>query len=104
MPEPVGTIYNEDKTGHRTGWVLEEDITDTILKGVIEAKEYISVKYTEQKKVTKISDLFNLIDILKAGVMIGYPSYYGLPEWEPCKVILEEKDDIINKEDNNTDV
>lgn len=104
MPDQIGTRFNEDKNGHRTGWILEEDVTNTILKGINEAKEYISSKHTEDKKLTKVSDLFNFIDILKAGVMIGYPAYHGLPEWEPCVMILEDKGDILNKDDTNSDV
>jgi hypothetical protein len=83
---------------------LEEDVTNVILKGVNEAKEYISNKYTESKKATTVSELYNFIDILKAGVMIGYPAYYGLGENEPCKLILEDKQDILYKDDNNSDV
>lgn len=83
---------------------MEEDITNVILKGVEEAKEYISSIHTENKKLTTVSELFNFIDILKAGIMIGYPAYYGLGLNEPCKLILEDKQDILLKDDNNSDV
>lgn len=99
MPEKVGTRYNEDKTSHRTGWILEEDVTNTILKGIMDAKDYINYKRVEEKKSTTLKELFDFIDIMKAGVMIGYPCYHGLPEWEPCRILLEEKDDLINKDD-----
>jgi hypothetical protein len=104
MPEQVGTRYNDDKTGQRTGWILEEDVTETILKGVIDAKDYISHKRAENKQVTTLKELFDWIEIIKAGVMIGYPAYHGLPEWEPCMVLLEDKEDILNKEQPNVEV
>ena len=104
MPEKVGTRYNEDKSHQRTGWILDEDVTDVILKGVMEAKDYLSLKRVEDKKVTTIKELCDFIEMLKAGVMIGYPGYHGLPEWEPCKVFIEDKEDILEKEEANFEV
>lgn len=104
MPEQIGTRYNDDKSGQRTGWILEEDVTNTILNGVKEAKEYISPKRTESKQLTTVKELLDLIEMLRAGVMIGYPGYYGLPEWEPCRVFLEDKSDILERDEPNFEV
>ena len=104
MPERVGTKFNEDPSHQRTGWILDEEVTNTILKGVLDAKEYISLKRVEEKKTTSVKELLEIIDLLKAGVMIGYPGYYGLPDWEPCKVMLEDKSDLLEKEEANMDV
>ncbi len=104
MPEKVGTRFNEDKTSMRTGWILEEGVTNNVLKAVEEAKEYISNNRTEQKQFTTIHELMNLLDILKAGVMIGYPCYHGLPEWEPCLNIIEDKTDILDKDEAHFEV
>jgi hypothetical protein len=104
MPPQVGTRFNEDQSAQRTGWILEEDITNTILKGVLEAKEYISSKRVDEKKTTSVKELLEYIDLLKAGVMIGYPAYYGLPEWEPCRYLFEDKEDICFKEDPQAEV
>lgn len=104
MPERVGTRFNEDKTAQRTGWILEEYVTETILKGVKEAKEYISSQRAEAKKLTTVKELFDLVDLLKAGVMIGYPAYHGLPDWEPCRVFLEDKQDLLLKDQPEFDV
>jgi hypothetical protein len=104
MPEKVGTIYNDDKTGQRTGWILEESVNNTILKGVQEARDYINVKKVDEKKPMKLKELFDMIELLKAGVMIAYPCYYGLPEWEPSRLLIEDKEDLTNKEVPNFDV
>jgi hypothetical protein len=104
MPEKVGTIYKDDPTGQRTGWVLEESVTNTILKGCQDAKAFISVKKVEEKKPMTIIELLEILDLLKAGVMIGYPCYYGLPEWEPCRILLEDKGDLLTKEMPNQEV
>ena len=104
MPEKVGTRYNEDKTAMRSGWILEENTNENILKAVEDVKQYISRKRTEEKKFTKINELMDFLDILKAGVMIGYPNYHGLPEWEPCIQILEDKQDILEKDESHLEV
>lgn len=35
--------------------------------------------------------------------MIGYPAYYGLPPYEPAKIILEGKFDYANMQNSNID-
>ena len=104
MPEKVGTRFNEDPGHQRTGWVLDEKVTETILKAVTDAKEIISSKKVQFKKFTTIDELLSIKDILKAGVMIGYPGYYGLPEWEPVLLLLEEKVELVEKEEPNYEV
>ena len=104
MPEKVGTKFNQDPSHQRIGWILDEEVTNTILKGVQDAKAYISNKRTEEKKYTTLKELYDLIDMLKAGVMIGYPAYYGLPEWEPVKVMLEDKSDLTERDEPNFEV
>ncbi len=104
MPEKVGTRYNEDPSHQRTGWILEAEVTDTILKGVMDAKAYINSKRAEEKKVTTLKELFDTLDMLKAGVMIGYPGYYGLADWEMCKVLLEDKQDLSERDEPNYEV
>ena len=94
MPPKVGTKYNEDKTNQRTGWILEDDVTKKIMEEVTAAKEYISPKRAEQRKITTIDELNKHIQLMYGGVMIGYPAYHGLGEWEPCRVIFEDKTDI----------
>ena len=44
MPDKVGTKYCEDPSHQRTGWVLEDDVTNTILQACSDAKAYISSK------------------------------------------------------------
>lgn len=99
MPEKVGTVYVEDPTHHRTGWTFEKEVVDKNLSEIAELKKKISVDMVTQKKVITSNELLELIDYLRAVVFINYPAYTGLPEWEPCRILLEMKEDILNKED-----
>ena len=103
MPEKVGTKYNEDKTNQRTGWILEDDVTKKIMEAVTKAKEYISPKRAETRQKTTVKELEENIQLMYGGVMIGYPAYHGLGTWEPCRVIFEDKSDILKRNEPNQD-
>jgi len=103
MPDHVGTKFCEDPTNQRSGWILEEEVTNTILKECSDAKNYISSKKVDRKEKTTIEELFKHLDYLKAALTIGYPGNYGLPDWEPALVHLRDKEDILAKEEPNTD-
>ena len=36
--------------------------------------------------------------------MIAYPGYHGLPEWEPCRLILEGEHELEGKETDVAEV
>lgn len=103
MPEKVGSVYIEDPNHQRTGWTFEKDEIEKHLKELEEIKKGISIDALNKKKSMNISELNQTIDILRAIVFINYPAYFGLPEWEPCRVLLEMKEDILNKEDQRGD-
>ena len=103
LPPKVGTKFNEDKTHHRTGWILEDDINKKILEEIVKAKEYISYKRADLRQTTTVEQLKEHINLMKAGVMIGYPNYYGLGDWEPCKHYFEDNVDILTRNEPNQD-
>jgi hypothetical protein len=39
------------------------------------------------------------LDLIRGLVMMAYPAYYGLGEWEPIKVILENREEFDEKMD-----
>jgi hypothetical protein len=99
MPEQIGNNFVEDPNHHRTGWTFDKLTVEKSLNEIIEIKKLISCEMVNQKKAIKIQQLNECIDYLRAIVYIHYPAYFGLPEWEPCRVLLESKEDILNKED-----
>ena len=44
------------------------------------------------------------LDIIKGLVMMAYPAYHGLGDWEPIKVILENREDFDDKTDLTDDL
>ncbi len=44
------------------------------------------------------------LDIIRGLMMMAYPAYYGLGEWEPIKVILENREEFDEKMDLSDDL
>jgi hypothetical protein len=44
------------------------------------------------------------LDLIRGLVMMAYPAYYGLGEWEPIKVILENREEFDEKMDLSDDL
>jgi len=103
MPDKVGTKFCADPSSQRTGWILEDDVTNTVLQACSEAKNYISSKKCDTKEKTTVDELFKHLDYLKAALTIAYPGNYGLPEWEPAVCLIYDKEDVLNKEEANTE-
>jgi hypothetical protein len=80
---------NPDKHGYRTGVILGEDITNMMIKHCTEVKMGISKNLVEKKVCLTVKAVRELFDTLRGVMMIAYPAFNGLPEWEPSREILE---------------
>ncbi len=96
--------YNEDKTGFRTGVILSEQVTNVMLEEVQKSKNYINKKQVDLKIILTIVELQKCIDNLRGAMMIAYPGYYGLEEYEPARVVLEGKFDFEGLQSDVYDV
>lgn len=54
-----------------------------------QAKQAINKNLVQLNQKLTVEALKLELDKLRGAVMIAYPGYHGLPEWEPCKLILE---------------
>jgi len=88
-----GQRMNPDKANYRTGIALSEELSKVLLDEVTKAKMVISKENIEKKICLEPKRLKDTIDCLRGAVMIGYPGYHGLPEWDPVSLILEDKFD-----------
>jgi hypothetical protein len=62
----------------------------------VKAKKTITKDKVDQKIPLNIKELKDALDGLRGAIMIVYPAYHGLPEWEPVRMILENKYDFEN--------
>jgi len=93
---PKTDRYVEDSSHFRTGYVLAEEVCNMMMTTAVEAKQAISHELAKQRKVIEKATLLKQIDLIRGAVMIGYPGYHGLPEWEPVRLLLEGQE-IENK-------
>jgi len=84
-----------DKTGYRIGVTPCEQLCVTMKKVCTDAKEYISKHRAEARKCVTIPDLKEHLANLRGVIMMAYPGYHGLPEWDQVHLILEDKIDYL---------
>ena len=69
-----------------------------------EIKKGISKNLVDQKKCLTVKMLRDMFDQLRGVMMIAYPGYHGVPEWEPAREILEGQYDIVSSQSEQYDV
>lgn len=103
LPEPgykpeikleVGQRYIEDKTQYRTGIVASEELCAVMKKEADNARKLTGKDKIASKTVTTLKELKDALDCIRGAIMIAYPAYHGLPEWEPVHLMLENKIDF----------
>lgn len=80
-----------DQTGYRTGLIASKNNSEKLIEVIEQAKNKVSNENADKKVVLLQKDLQEILMLLKGGIMIVYPGYYGLPEWDPVFQILEDK-------------
>ena len=89
MPPKTGVREIEDETHYRTGWLLSEDMQKNMLDQATKAKKLIFKDQVDKKVALSMAMLQEELDLIRGIMMIAYPGYHGLGEWEPIRVILE---------------
>ena len=59
----------------------------------MKGKQLIHKTQIDRKVCLTFEAIEHQLDIFKGLVMMAYPGYHGLGEWEPIRVTLEEEDD-----------
>lgn len=104
MPPKVGDREVVDETNYRTGWLLSEDMTRQMLEEAMKTKELIHKSQVDRKVALNMDMLQERLDNIRGIVMMAYPAYYGLGEWEPIRVILENGEEFDEKMDLTDDL
>lgn len=97
MPPTVGERQVNDETKYRTGWVLGEDISKKMLDMAMEMKKLIHKSSVDAKRYLNKDMLQEQIDLVRGMMMMAYPGFHGLGEWEPIWLILENKEEHDEK-------
>ena len=97
MPPNVGVREIKDDTHYRTGWLISEEMCQKMLDQSMEIKKLIHVSSVAQKRYLSKALLTEQLDIIRGLMMMAYPGFHGLGEWEPIWVILENKEEFDEK-------
>lgn len=104
MPPQVGTRQVKDDTHYRTGWLLSEEMTQKMLDHSMAIKKLIHKNSVAEKRILSKATLVEQLDIVRGLMMMAYPGFHGLGDWEPIWVILENKEEFDPKMDLTDDL
>jgi hypothetical protein len=92
MPAKTGTREVVDESHHRTGWLLDEDLSEEMLDSAKKAKSVIHINNVGKKTPITKEAMVEQIEWIRGQVMKAYPAFHGLGEWEPVLLLLENKE------------
>ena len=64
-----------------------------MLEEAMKGKQLIHKTQIDRKIPLTFEAIENQLDIFKGLVMMAYPGYHGLGEWEPIRFLLEDPED-----------
>ena len=94
MPPQVGTRFVKDDTHYRTGWLLSEDMTQKMLDQATLMKKLVHSDQVKAKQCMTLPPMQEQVDVCRGLMMMAYPGFHGLGEWEPVWVLLENKEEF----------
>lgn len=97
MPPKTGCREVQDEHHFRTGWLVSEELCNQMLEECMKAKQMIHKTQVDRKICLTMQMMNDQLDIFRGLVMMAYPGYYGLGDYEPIKVILENKEEWDEK-------
>ena len=97
MPPKVGVRHVPDSTHYRTGDLISEEMTQKMLDQSMAMKKIIHINSIAEKRMLNKEILMEQLDITRGLMMMAYPGFHGLGDWEPIWVILENKEEWDEK-------
>ena len=97
MPPKTGVREVADESHYRTGWLVDEALCNQMLEESMKGKQSIHKTQVDRKVPLNFETIQAQLDVYKGLVMMAYPGYHGLGEWEPIRVILENQEEFDDK-------
>jgi hypothetical protein len=97
MPPKTGCREVTDPHHYRTGWLLEEAMCKQYLEESMKCKQMVHKTQVDRKEFITEEMIKQEMDIIKGLIMMGYPGYHGLGDYEPIRCLLEGEADFDPK-------
>eukprot|EP00820_Chromera_velia_P025612 Cvel_34278.t1-p1 / transcript=Cvel_34278.t1 / gene=Cvel_34278 / organism=Chromera_velia_CCMP2878 / gene_product=Uncharacterized protein C21orf59, putative / transcript_product=Uncharacterized protein C21orf59, putative / location=Cvel_scaffold5821:1822-4058(+) / protein_length=251 / sequence_SO=supercontig / SO=protein_coding / is_pseudo=false len=94
-----GTPTNPDPHGYRCGVPPSNETAEVLKKTATEAEEALSHQMVSLRTALTLKKAEDALASLKGAVMIAYPGNHKLPDYDPCRQILEDKEDLEGRQD-----
>lgn len=104
MPPKVGVRFVKDDSHYRTGWLLSEDMTQKMLEQATKMKKLVHKDRVAAKEKMELPPMQEEVDVTRGLMMMAYPGFHGLGDWEPVWVLLENKEEFDANLHNSDDL
>ncbi|KYF46606.1 putative protein c21orf59 [Toxoplasma gondii TgCatPRC2] len=87
-----GEPTNPDPTGYRTGVQPPPEAAEILEETAGRSAENVSHEKVQAKQPLTMKSVRSAFENLRGAVMIAYPAFHDLPEWDPARILLEEEE------------
>nr|CEL67885.1 TPA: Uncharacterized protein C21orf59 [Neospora caninum Liverpool] len=87
-----GEPTNPDPTGYRTGVQPPPETAEILEQTAGRSAETVSHQKVQSKEPLTMKAVRAAFENLRGALMIAYPAFQDLPEWDPARILLEEED------------
>ena len=95
-PKPTANQKeNPDPTGYRIGIAPNDELKAKMMNELEKSNKLLDKDLVDKKVVVSEQELEEAINCIKGAVMIVYPGYYNLPNWDLTYLVLEDKLDYL---------
>jgi len=94
MPPKVGDRFVPDESHYRTGFLISEEMSAKMLEQATTMKKAVHKDLVASKQKMELAPMQEHVDITRGLMMMAYPGFHGLGEWEPVWVLLENKEEF----------
>ncbi|PFH35635.1 putative protein c21orf59 [Besnoitia besnoiti] len=87
-----GQPTNPDPTGYRTGVQPPPETVEILEETATRSAETVSHLKVQSKEPLTTRAVRSAFENLRGAVMIAYPGFHDLPEWDPARILLEQEE------------
>lgn len=104
MPPKVGVRFLMDDSHYRTGWLISEEMSAKMLEQATAMKKLVHKDLVAAKQKMELAPMQEQVDITRGLMMMAYPGFHGLGDWEPVWVLLENNEEFDANLHNSDDL
>lgn len=91
-PPRPDLIPAPDEHHYRIGWAVPQELGVRMLETTVAAKQLLNKSNADRRIPVTMEQLDEACSLMKGALMMAYPGYHTLGQWEPVVMLLENRD------------